>query len=76
MLDALRQVPLFANTPDEELRWVTEQCTSVWLSAGEMLLTEGEPADYWYVLLEGEVRTTKKMAEQEALMNYPALPCG
>ena len=69
MLDALRQVPIFANTPDEQLRWVTEQGTEVWLSAGERLITEGEPADYWYVLLDGELRITKKMAAQEALLN-------
>jgi signal transduction histidine kinase len=69
MLDALRQVPLFATTPDDQLRWVTEQGTEVWLSPGEILLSEGEPADYWYVLLEGEVRIMKKMAEQEALID-------
>jgi len=69
MLDALRQVPIFANTPDEQLRWVTEQGTEVWLSTGERLITEGEPADYWYVLLDGELRITKKMAAQEALLN-------
>ena len=68
MLDALRNVPLFANTPDDQLRWVTEQGTEVWLSAGEMLVTEGDTADYWYVLLEGEVRITKAMADREALL--------
>lgn len=69
MLDALRQVPMFANTPDDELRWVTEHGTEVRLSPGERLLQEGEPAAYWYVLLEGELRVTKKMADQEALLN-------
>ncbi len=69
MLDALRQVPLFANTPDQELGWVTEQGTEIRLSTGEKLITEGDPADYWYVLLEGELRITKNMAAQEALLN-------
>jgi signal transduction histidine kinase len=39
------------------------------LSAGEILLSEGEPADFWYVLLEGELQVTKNMADQEALLN-------
>ena len=73
MLDALRQVPLFTNTPDEQLQRVVERGTEVRLSAGETLWTEGEPAAYWYVLLDGELRVTKKMAGQEALLNtyYP-----
>lgn len=70
MLNALRQVPLFANTPDEELQWVTQQGTEVRVPVGERIIAEGEPADYWYVLLEGEMQVTKKIAGQEALLNH------
>jgi len=69
MLTALRQVPFFANTPEDELQWLVEQSTPLQLSSGERLVTEGEPADYWYVLLQGTVRLTKKLADQEALIN-------
>jgi signal transduction histidine kinase len=69
ILDALRQVPLFVNTPDDELQWVIQQSTELQLPAGEKLVTEGEPADHWYMLLEGVVRLTKKLAGQEALIN-------
>ncbi|HEY9847234.1 MAG TPA: cyclic nucleotide-binding domain-containing protein, partial [Candidatus Caenarcaniphilales bacterium] len=69
MLAALRQVPLFANTTDEELRWVTAQGAEIRLSAGDWLLTEGEPADYCYVLLEGSMQLTKKLANQDTLIN-------
>jgi signal transduction histidine kinase len=69
MIEALRQVPLFANAPDQQLQWLATQGTEIWLSAGEVLITEGEPALYWYVLLEGELRITKKTAGQEAFLN-------
>jgi len=69
ILEALRQVSLFANTPDQELSWVTAQGKERWLAVGERLVKEGEPADYWYILLEGTVRLTKKLADQEAMVN-------
>jgi len=70
MLDALRQVPFFASTPEDELQWVLEQGTALQLPSGERLVAdEGEPANYWYVLLQGTVRLTKKLADQEALIN-------
>ena len=57
----LRKVPLFARLKDDELRCV-EQGEELWLSPGEEFITEGEPAENFYVLLEGQVRVTKKVA--------------
>jgi signal transduction histidine kinase len=57
----LRKVPLFAQLEDDELRCV-EQGEELWLSAGEEFITEGEPAENFYVLLEGQVRVTKKFS--------------
>ncbi len=68
-IEALCQVPLFANTPEPQLRWVLERSTEVWLSVGEVLIQEGDPADYWYILLAGELRITKKMASHDVLLN-------
>lgn len=64
----LRKVPLFAQLKDDELRCV-EQGEELWLSAGEEFITEGEPAENFYVLLEGQVRVTKKMAENKEIAN-------
>lgn len=60
--DMLRQVPLFAHLKDEELRCV-QQGEELWLPEGEEFITEGEPAENFYVLLEGQVRVTKKIGE-------------
>lgn len=69
ILDALRQVSLFVGAPDDELQWVIEQSTELQLPAGERLVTAEEPADHWYLLLEGTVQLTAKLAGQQALIN-------
>ena len=62
----LRKVPLFAELKDDELRCL-EQGEELWLSLGEEFITEGEPAENFYVLLEGQVRVTKKVAENKEI---------
>jgi CRP-like cAMP-binding protein len=59
--NTLRQVPLFAQLRDHELRCV-EQGEELWLSPGEEFITEGQPAENFYVLLKGQVRVTKKVS--------------
>ena len=59
--NTLRQIPLFAQLRDHELRCV-EQGEELWLSPGEEFITEGRPAENFYVLLKGQVRVTKKVS--------------
>lgn len=65
LLEKLRQVPLFKDLADEPLRRICEQGDSLWVEAGEQLLSEGELANYFYVLLEGEVRVTKRVGPDD-----------
>lgn len=67
-IDALRQVPHFAKLPDERLQWLSEQGKDVWLQPGDIHRAEGEPADYVFILLEGEMRITQKVDNQEILL--------
>jgi signal-transduction protein with cAMP-binding, CBS, and nucleotidyltransferase domain len=48
--DTLRQVPLFAQLSDSELTCL-EQGEELWLPQGAAFITEGEPAENFYVLL-------------------------
>lgn len=57
--NTLRQVPLFAQLKNEELRCL-EQGEELWLPPGEEFITEGHSAENFYVLIEGRVRVTKK----------------
>lgn len=70
-IEALLQVPLFANLPRSQLKCV-EDSTDIWLSPGDILVTQGEQAFYFYILLKGEIRFTQGSGEQEIfLINYP-----
>lgn len=65
MLDALRQVSLFAQLTDEQLQWLSEHGRELSLVPGEYIALEGEPLDNFYVLIEGEIELTKKVGNAE-----------
>ncbi len=61
VVDALRRAPLFEGLSDDELRWVAEQDSEKLVPAGEVNGREGELVEHLYVILEGELRITKKV---------------
>jgi signal transduction histidine kinase len=63
----LRNLPLFAGVTEEESRCL-QQGEEISVPAGHPLTREGEPADYFYVILEGEIRTSKRYDGQEVEM--------
>ncbi len=69
LLDALRQVPIFARLSEQELACmpVVQQGEAVQLLAGEQLFGEGDPAVF-FVLLSGELQLTKRIGGQEMLL--------
>ena len=63
----LRKVPLFAKLTEEDKVCIEE--TEEWrLPAGEMLVEEGQHAEYFFVLLEGEIRVWKEHGDQEIVV--------
>jgi len=66
--EALRQVPLFTELSNEQLKWLAEQGTEVWLQPGEYHRKEGDPAEHVFVMLEGEVRVTEQVGNQELVL--------
>jgi len=63
----LRKLPLFAGLSEEESGCL-EQGEEIHVSAGDMVAREGAPADYFYVILEGEIRVSKIYGGQEVVM--------
>ncbi|MBD2070044.1 cyclic nucleotide-binding domain-containing protein [Leptolyngbya sp. FACHB-671] len=64
--EMLRQVSLFAHLPDQQLQWLAEQGTEVWLEPGELIAAQGSPADGFYVILQGETTWTKEVQGESA----------
>ena len=63
----LRRVPLFANLKDED-KVCLEEAEEWQLPEGELLVKAGEPAERFFVLLEGEVSVSKKHGDQEIVV--------
>jgi CRP-like cAMP-binding protein len=53
---------------DDSQRTCFATGTEIHFSAGETLLRDGDPADAFYVMLEGELRATKYYGDQEILL--------
>jgi len=66
--DALRQVPLFAKLPEAELQWLCDRGQEIWREPGEIHRQEGDPADYVFILLEGEIRITQQVGNQQLVL--------
>ncbi|HSU66738.1 MAG TPA: cyclic nucleotide-binding domain-containing protein, partial [Tepidisphaeraceae bacterium] len=63
----LQKTRLFSDwTP--ECFALLEKGQEVRVAAGERLIAEGAPADYFFVILDGEVRLTKKIGDSQALL--------
>lgn len=58
-IDRLRRIELFAGLTDPELGWLADVGKPVILADGAVLFEDGQPAEYFYVLLAGELLITK-----------------
>ena len=63
--ELLRKVPLFITLPDKEIDLLANSLGEVEYPQGEVLFYEGEKADRFYILLEGEVDIIKAIGSSE-----------
>ena len=64
-------VPLFAQLDDSQ-RECLSTGTAVRFARGEIILRDGDPADVFYIMLEGELRATKFFGDQEIFLGSGA----
>jgi signal transduction histidine kinase len=50
----LLKVPAFADLPDDQIAWFLDQSEEVHLKAGDSYIRQSDPAEYMFVLLEGD----------------------
>jgi CRP-like cAMP-binding protein len=58
-VDALRQCPLFAELSRDELQEMAKTTEDLEVDTGKVLCREGEPAQEFFVIIEGEAEATK-----------------
>jgi signal transduction histidine kinase len=63
--EELRGLFLFADLDDDQLAWVAESGEVVDVPAGTVLAREGDPAEWFYVLLAGTLSMTQRSGTGE-----------
>jgi CRP-like cAMP-binding protein len=54
LLQEFRKIPIFADLPEEGLRWLADHAEEVVIEPGDVVVREGTPASEMVVYLEGE----------------------
>src|ERR1041385_8855175 len=77
LLQAIRQAPLFAGLKDDQLDCI--RCGEVIeVPSGTVLVQANDPAEFFFLNLEGEVRISRRYDQQEVLLgvNRPGMYMG
>jgi signal transduction histidine kinase len=78
-IEELRSLFLFAGLSDEQLRQLDDVSTVVSFDEGDVLFHEGEPAEFWWVLLGGRIELLRRSGHEVsvvAAMDRPGLWAG
>lgn len=74
LTDELRSTFLFEKLSDDQLRTVAKLGTEVEFPADEIVVREGEPADFLWVLLDGEMELTRHVGGQRIVVETMSRP--
>ncbi len=78
-VDELRSLFVFEGLSDEQLQQLDTAATVVPFHEGDVLFREGDPADFWWVLLEGRVELLRQSGHEQsviAVMERPGVWAG
>ncbi|MBA3440970.1 MAG: cyclic nucleotide-binding domain-containing protein [Pyrinomonadaceae bacterium] len=67
-VQALRGVRVFADLPEDQLRWFAENAEERRLEAGDILFSKGDPPEWMVVYLEGEVHARRDESTLEGFV--------
>ncbi|GAA1593726.1 ATP-binding protein [Kribbella sancticallisti] len=73
-VDDLRGLGLFAGLSDAQLGELLEGGTEVRIEPGVRLFTEGEHADYWWVLVDGAIDLSRHVGREDTVVGRMDVP--
>jgi signal transduction histidine kinase len=56
LVEQLRKVAVFSDLPQDDLLWFVSKSQELRIEPGDMLMREGDPAEFTIVILQGEIR--------------------
>jgi signal transduction histidine kinase len=72
--EELHALPLFDKVGLDELRDLVTRGEEVPFTTGERLWTQGDPAEWWWVLLEGRIDLVRTVGHEETLLGAMDAP--
>jgi signal transduction histidine kinase len=73
-IDDLRGLGLFAGLSDAQLGELLEGGAEVRIEPGVKLFTEGEHADYWWVLVDGAIELSRHVGREDTVVGRMDVP--
>lgn len=73
-IEELRSLFVFEGLSDDQLLQVDAAGNTVSFEEGDVLFREGEPADSWWVLLEGRVELLRRSGHEQSLISVMERP--
>lgn len=70
----LHDIPLFAGLTDTQLDELIDGSTEVPIERGVDLFHEGEPADFWWVLVDGAISLHRKIGREDTVLGKMDVP--
>src|SRR5258708_40175805 len=68
----LLRVPAFADLPDDQIAWFLSQSQETHVAAGETYVRQGDPADWMFVILEGQFQWRGEFAGETIVFSAKA----
>ena len=72
--EELRGSFLFESLTDEQLDWLTQHGTVETYGPGDNVYEQGGEADFFYVLLEGEIQLVKQLDGSDVVLTTASQP--
>src|SRR5664279_2310726 len=73
-IDRLRSMALFDGLTDDQLRELLAVAEEVSFDTGDELFTEAQPADFWWLLLEGSVDLLRHVGQEDTRLGAMSTP--
>ncbi|MBW0088952.1 ATP-binding protein [Pseudonocardia sp. KRD-184] len=67
-VDDLRSLPLFGDLDDGQIAQLVAAGTAVRIEPGVELFREGEPADSWWALVDGEIELSRRVGREDTVV--------
>ncbi len=72
--EELRSIPLFEGLADDQVRELSEAGHEVAFQPGDVLFRAGQPADVWWLLLDGKVELVRHAGHEDTVVGTMDTP--